>query len=61
MGDATNLASRLQDLTKEINVPILLSESTYQSAFQIIEGRAKPIPGVSIRGKQEKVTVYALN
>ena len=61
MGDATNLASRLQDLTKEINVPILLSEATYQSAFQIIEGRAKPIPGVSIRGKQEKVTVYALN
>jgi adenylate cyclase len=61
MGNATNLASRLQDLTKEMSTSILLSESTYQSAFQLIEGRAQAIPGVSIRGKQEKVTIYSLN
>jgi adenylate cyclase len=60
MGDATNLASRLQDMTKEMNVPILLSESTYQSAHQFIEIHARSIPNVFIRGKQEKVTVYAL-
>jgi adenylate cyclase len=61
MGDATNLASRLQDMTKELNVPVLMSESTYQSAIQFSDVRAKPISGVSIRGKQEKVTVYRLD
>ena len=60
MGDATNLASRLQDMTKELNVPVLLSESTYQSAFRFSDVRAQAIPGITIRGKQEKVTVYRL-
>jgi len=61
MGDAVNLASRLQEMTKEMDVPVLLSESAYQSACQFTELNARAIPGVSIRGKQERVAVYPLD
>jgi adenylate cyclase len=59
LGDTVNLASRLQDKTKEIGDPILLSEQTFAHA-----GRDMPLQGrkhsdVPIKGKREPVVVYA--
>jgi adenylate cyclase len=60
LGDATNLAARLQDKTKELGGEILMSEATYQAASETISVEARAFPGVAVRGKSEKVTVYAL-
>lgn len=60
MGDPANLASRLQDLTKELQIDILISEPTYQNALQHGKVHARAIHGASVRGKQERTTLYAL-
>lgn len=61
MGDATNLASRLQDKTKELGSEILLSEETYRLASQVIPVKARALPGIAIKGKLREVTVYILD
>lgn len=58
MGDATNLASRLQDKTKELGVDILLSEAAYQYASQSISFPSRKLPGVAIKGKRQEVTIF---
>ena len=60
MGDATNLASRLQDKTKELDGDILISAATYQEASRDISFQARMLSGVSIKGKQQNVTVYVM-
>jgi class 3 adenylate cyclase len=60
MGDATNLASRLQDKTKELGSEILLSEETYRLASQVIPLKIRDLPGIGIRGKLRQLTVYIL-
>jgi len=61
MGDAANLAARLEDMTKEVDFPILISDETYQALAEVPDVGAKPLNDVRIKGKQEKVTVYALS
>jgi adenylate cyclase len=61
MGDAANLAARLEDMTKEIGYPILLSSETYQAVVEVPDVGARPLVDVQIKGKHERVTVYALS
>jgi adenylate cyclase len=61
MGDATNLASRLQDKTKELDSEILLSEETYRLTSEVIPVKVRAFPGTVIKGKLQEVTVYALD
>lgn len=61
MGDAANLAARLEDMTKEVGFPILISDETYQALDDVSDLDARPLNEVRIKGKREKVTVYALN
>lgn len=56
VGDTVNLAARLQDLTKELGAEILIGESTYEAARDVIE--AVPIPGTRVRGRSQAVTIY---
>ncbi len=58
IGDNVNLASRLQDLTKAYQWPILISESTYQQVKG--EYEAELIDSVVVRGKTEPVKIYKL-
>ncbi len=60
IGDTVNLASRLQDLTKETGQQILVHESTYAAATMTQKVAATRMPPVAVRGKSETVTVYAL-
>jgi len=60
IGDTVNLASRLQDLTKELMQDVLLHESTCLSAGLSEETDVVPLPPVNVRGKSEAVTVYRL-
>lgn len=55
MGDAVNLGSRLEGLTKEYGVEILASESTREQApgFQFIE-----LDRVRVKGKEKPVAIF---
>jgi adenylate cyclase len=58
IGDNVNLASRLQDETKELNWPILISGSTYE---QVREQFEVEFAGTRLmRGKSEAVEIYKL-
>lgn len=56
MGDAVNLASRLEAATKGLGVGILASEKTYQRVRDIIETRY--VDEISVKGKAETIRVY---
>ncbi len=58
IGDNANLASRLQDLTKEVGWPILISESTYQQVKE--EFNAEFADSRLVKGKTEPVGIYKL-
>jgi adenylate cyclase len=56
IGDAVNTASRLQTLTKELNQPIVIDETTWDRVSPWIEGQA--IGDVPIRGKERPMKLY---
>jgi len=61
MGDAVNLAARLEDRTKDTGFPILVSDKTYQALNEVPAVGARPLTDVQIKGKRDTVTVYALS
>jgi adenylate cyclase len=58
IGDAANLASRLQDLTKTYKWPILVSENTYLAVKD--EFDAEFADSVVVKGRTEPVNIYKL-
>lgn len=58
MGDAVNLASRLESAGKQYGVRILISQSTFQMAAAEIEVRE--LDAMRVTGKTEAVRVYEL-
>ena len=58
MGDAVNLASRLEGLNKYYGTAVLVSEQTYREAQEVV--RARPVDWVAVKGKTAAVQVYEL-
>ncbi len=58
MGDAVNLASRLESATKELGVTACMSEATYEQAKGSITGRY--LNEISVKGKAQKIQVYEI-
>jgi class 3 adenylate cyclase/HAMP domain-containing protein len=56
IGDAVNLASRLEGLTKMYGVPIVISESTYLECGDEIS--ARELDSVRVKGKAKPVKIY---
>jgi len=56
IGDNANLASRLQDLTKTYQWPVLISDSTYQQVKEAYD--AELVDSVIVKGKTEPVNIY---
>jgi len=58
IGDAVNVAARLQELAKELEADTLISESTYQE----VTGRFNLVPeeAVVLRGRKEATRLYRL-
>jgi len=58
IGDAVNVASRLQELAKELEADTLVSEATYRQ----VEGKFEfiPEPPMVLRGRQEPTPIYRL-
>ncbi|MHB8420857.1 MAG: adenylate/guanylate cyclase domain-containing protein [Myxococcales bacterium] len=57
IGDAVNVASRIEGLTKELGVPLLVSETARQQAGDAFAWAA--MPERRIRGKEEPVRTFA--
>jgi adenylate cyclase len=58
VGDAVNLASRIQDLTKACMVDILISEATRKSIDPSVE--VDELTAVRVKGRAEEVTVHTV-
>jgi adenylate cyclase len=58
IGDAVNVAARLQELAKELEADTLVSEATYRQ----VEGRFRleQLKPVILRGRQEPTPIYRL-
>lgn len=58
MGDTVNLGSRLEGLTKQYGVHIIISESTYKQ----IKGKlpCRKLDKVKVKGKKIPITIYEL-
>jgi len=58
IGQDVNYAQRIEDLTKELQVDILISEQTYEETKEhIVVEKFGPL---TIRGKKDPITVYAV-
>ncbi|HIK27147.1 MAG: GAF domain-containing protein [Oscillatoriaceae bacterium SKW80] len=58
IGDAVNLSSRLESVTKEYNCDIILSEFTYQLCGERIW--ARELDKIRVKGKHQAVSIYEL-
>ncbi len=56
IGDTINLASRLESKTKELGVPLLLSEETARRLEEVFLLRS--LGEIEVKGKSQKVSVY---
>jgi adenylate cyclase len=56
IGDAVNLASRLESNTKELGVNVLISEDTYQLTKHVVEARA--VREITVKGRKQPVMTY---
>uniref|UniRef100_A0A7C4X9G0 Adenylate/guanylate cyclase domain-containing protein n=1 Tax=candidate division WOR-3 bacterium TaxID=2052148 RepID=A0A7C4X9G0_UNCW3 len=63
IGDAVNLASRLEGLTKEFGVNIVVGEATYKLVVShpTIELNFRELGKARVKGKEEEITVYELS
>ncbi|MBI3799307.1 MAG: HAMP domain-containing protein [Deltaproteobacteria bacterium] len=58
LGDTVNVASRLQGLTKEYGVPLILSGATYDRVATVFPCRS--LGNVAVRGRQQETALYTV-
>ncbi|HET7875328.1 MAG TPA: CHASE2 domain-containing protein [Methylomirabilota bacterium] len=58
IGDTINLGSRLEGLTKDFNVPVIISEATYLEVRDLFGTR--DLGEVTVKGKAIPVKIYAV-
>ena len=59
LGDAVNLASRLEGQSKEFNTTIVIGEDTY-NAVEELHKRMYKLGTVTVKGKSNKVKIYSI-
>jgi adenylate cyclase len=58
IGDAVNLASRLEGMTKELGCDVVMSEDLYRQVEKDVE--AEPLQRIKVKGRDQDVMVYRL-
>ncbi|MEG4114031.1 MULTISPECIES: AAA family ATPase [unclassified Microcoleus] len=58
ISDAVNLASRVEGLTKNYGVSLLITQSTYSRLENLSQYAIRTLDTVKVKGKSEAVTVY---
>ncbi len=56
IGDAVNLASRLESNTKELGVNVLISEDTYEKVKHVVQ--ARQVKEITVKGRKQPVMTY---
>ena len=59
LGDAVNLASRLEGVSKDFNTTIIIGEDTYE-AVEHLHKKMYRLGTVSVKGKSNKVVIYSI-
>jgi adenylate cyclase len=59
IGDAVNVASRLESITKEMGVSLLISQPVWDGLNSELQSKFQSLGKVSIRGRTEAVTIYS--
>ena len=59
LGDAVNLASRLEGVSKDFNTTIVIGEDTYEAAEEL-HNRMYKLGSVTVKGKSNKVKIYSI-
>ena len=59
LGNTTNLAARLQALTRELDAAIVIDTATWRSAGEVAAG-FEPRTQVAIRGRAQREDLYLL-
>jgi adenylate cyclase len=59
IGDAVNLASRLETSTKELGVDVLISSDTYELVSDTCV--ARPVREITVKGRVEPVMTYEVS
>jgi len=58
IGDAVNLASRLESMTKELKCDVILSEDLFRQVEAFVN--AEPLHKIKVKGRDQEVMVYRL-
>jgi class 3 adenylate cyclase len=58
ISDAVNLASRVESLTKNYGIPLLITHQTFSRLSNPVNYKIRQIDEVKVKGKSELVTVY---
>jgi adenylate cyclase len=58
IGDAVNLASRLEGMTKELKCDVILSEDLFRQVERHVN--AEPLHKIKVKGRDQEVMVYRL-
>lgn len=61
IGDAVNVASRIESLCKTLNESFLVSAMTLERADESMRAEARKLAPIEIRGKSEPLTLYAIS
>ncbi len=60
IGDAVNVAARLESLCKTYQIPLILSKITYRRLSTSLQAFFRLLGETELKGKEEKVAVYGL-
>jgi adenylate cyclase len=58
IGDAVNLASRLEGMTKELKCDVILSEDLFKQVERYVD--TEPLHKIKVKGRDQEVMVYRL-
>ena len=58
IGDTVNVASRIEAQNRQFNTQLLISESTYESAKDMLD--VIKISSVAIRGREKHIDIYEI-
>lgn len=61
IGDAVNLASRLESLNKDFGTRMIISDATRQRLSRSMDMDMKPLGDVTVKGRVQKVAIFAVN
>lgn len=61
IGDAVNVAARLETFCKEHGTRLMISSGTYDDLGESIQRMFRPLGQASLKGKDETISVYALH